>query len=708
MISELPERIHRLKELAGNLWWSWNDRPRQLFASLDYPLWRSTGQNPVKQLNEINPLKLDRASNDPEFVEFYDKVMAEMDAAISVKDSWIAINYPHLLHGPIAYFSAEFALHNSLPIYAGGLGVLAGDICKEACDLGLPFIGVGFMYPQGYFVQHISKDGWQEETYRRLDFRTAPIHPVPWQAGEYPLLSIQLAGRTVYFTAWQVFLGRVKLYLIDTSVDENSPRDQLLSARLYTADRDERLQQEMLLGIGGVKLLRSLGISPSVWHANEGHTAFMTLERLREEIAQGTKFREAVEKIRANTVFTTHTPVPAGHDVFSSQLMEKYFAGYWPSLGIDRNGFLELGKSSSSGSDNFNMTALALRMSSQCCGVSKIHGQVTRRMWQTMWPELSEDKVPISYVTNGVHVPTWIAPEIHKLLEKYIGPDILIKHDDMDIWRSIDKIPDNEFWAVRQNLRRKLVHIVVQRAQKLWSNENVTAEQVLAAGSLLDSETLTIGFVRRFAEYKRPGLIFSDIERLKRLLNNQWHPVQVIFAGKSHPADMASKHVLQEVYNLAKDRQFQGHVAFVEDYDMRLARYLVQGVDLWLNNPRRGQEASGTSGMKASINGVPHFSVLDGWWAEGFKGNNGWAIGDAVTSVEAEDRLDAESLYQVLENQIVPLFYDRDREGVPHGWIEVAKNAISSITPAFTATRMLKEYTNKIYTIAGKDGPIPS
>jgi starch phosphorylase len=703
MISGLPERIYRLEELAGNLWWSWHDKPRQLFVSLDHPLWRSTGQNPVKQLNDINPAKLQTAAKDADFLNLYDQVMIDFDASLSVKDSWFAMNYPHLLHGPIAYFSAEFALHNSLPIYAGGLGILAGDTCKEACDLGLPFVGVGFMYPQGYFKQHVSAEGWQDEIYRQLDFHEAPIHPVPWPEGHSPLLSIQLAGKRLYFNAWQVLLGRVRLYLIDTSVDENTPRDRLLSARLYTADREQRLQQEILLGIGGVRLLRALGISPSAWHANEGHTAFMMLECVREEVAKGASFAEAVDRIRASTIFTTHTPVPAGHDVFSSQLIDKYFAGYWDSLGIDLNAFMALGKTDSSGADNFNMTALALRMSNHSAGVSRLHGQVTRRMWQNLWPGVNEDKVPISHITNGIHVPTWLAPELYQLLEKYIGQDLLEKHDDFKVWKAIDVIPDEEFWAVRQNLRRKLVHIVVERGQKLWADAGVTAEQVLAAGSLLDSDTLTIGYVRRFAEYKRPALVFYDIEHLKRILIDQWRPVQIIFAGKSHPADLASKHLLQQVYNLAKDRQFQGHIAFVEDYDMSLARYLVQGVDLWLNNPRRLQEASGTSGMKASVNGVPHLSVLDGWWLEGFNGKNGWAIGEREVAAEEEDRKDAASLYRLLEEEVVPLYYERDREGVPHGWIKVAKNAIRSITPTFSSRRMLKEYATRMYAQAASD-----
>jgi starch phosphorylase len=705
MTSALPKGTQRLEELAGNLWWSWHDNARALFRSLDPQLWTLTGQNPIKLLKDISPLKLQVAARDPAYLALYDTVMDTFDTDIAIRDSWFALNYPNLLHGPIAYFSAEFALHSSLPIYAGGLGILAGDTCKEACDLGLPFVGVGFMYPQGYFKQHISAEGRQEEDYQQLDFNEAPVHPISWPKGSGPLLSVQLGGKTLYFTAWRVLLGRVALYLIDTSVEENTPGDRLLSARLYTADREQRLQQEILLGIGGVRLLRALGISPSVWHANEGHTAFMTLERTREEVTKGVPFDQAASHTRANTIFTTHTPVPAGHDVFSSLLMDKYFGGYWDSLGINRDVFMGLGKVDSSGTNNFNMTALAIKMSSHCCSVSQLHKKVTRRMWQSLWPEIEEDKVPIISVTNGVHVPTWLAPEMHQILEKYLGQDLLKKHDDPRVWEAIENIPDEEFWAVRQALRHKLVSIIVRRAQRLWADAGVTAEQLVAAGSLLDSDTLTIGFVRRFAEYKRPALVFYDLERLKKLLTDRWRPMQIIFAGKSHPADLASKHLLQQVYNLAKDRQFQGHIAFVEDYDMRLARYLVQGVDLWLNNPRRLQEASGTSGMKASINGVPQLSVLDGWWAEGFNGNNGWAIGEREVDPQIEDETDAASLYRLLEEEIAPLYYERDRRGVPHGWIKVAKNAIRTITPFFSARRMLKEYTNNLFAPTVKGEP---
>ena len=701
MKSRIPERIGRLEELAGNLWWTWHEDARNIFRSLDYPLWRSTGLNPIKQLYEISASKLETAANDSSFLTLYDSVMSAFDADMSVQGSWFAASYLELLHQPIAYFSAEYALHSSLPIYAGGLGVLAGDHCKEASELGIPLFGVGFMYPQGYFKQHISADCCQEEIYRQLNFAESPIHPVICDEGHNTLLSIELADRHLYVGAWQVHLGRVNLYLLDTNIEKNMPQDRLLSARLYTADLEQRLQQEILLGIGGVRLLRALGILPSVWHANEGHTAFMMLERLSEEIKTGTSPSEAVNKIRANTIFTTHTPVPAGHDIFSSQLMEKYFGDYCRASGIDYDMLMTLGQTDISGDDSFNMTAFALKMSKHCCGVSQCHGRVTRRMWQCLWPEAGEDEVPISHVTNGVHLPSWIARDLYELLENYLGSDLLEKQDAPEFWERVIGIPDNELWAVRQTLKRKLINIIVERAQELWAIVGATAEQVVASGALLDQDALTIGFVRRFAEYKRPALIFHDIECLKRIISDQLRPVQIIFAGKSHPSDCASKRLLQEVYNLAKDRQFRGRIAFVEDYDMLLARYLVQGVDLWLNNPRRLQEACGTSGMKASINGVPHLSVPDGWWIEGYNGANGWVIGHEIVAPEEEDSADASSLYRLLEEEIIPLYYARDRRGVPRGWVRVAKEAIRSVAPYFCARRMLKEYT-KMYVLASQ------
>ena len=709
----LPERICRLDELASNLWWSWHPQARELFRRLDYPMWRITGHNPVKQLREIEPAKLEAAAADPRFTSMYDSVMAHFDTDMAASNSWFTTRYGEALPGPVAYFSAEYAIHNSLPIYAGGLGVLAGDLCKEACDLGLPFVAVGFMYPQGYFHQHISADGRQVELYRQLDFDEAPVNPILAPDGSRSLVQVQLDDKTLHIGVWQVRLGSVNLYLLDTNVEENPPACRELTARLYIAEREQRIQQEMLLGIGGVRVLRVMGISPSVWHANEGHTAFMMLERIREEVQDNkVTFTEAVERVRANTIFTTHTPVPAGHDVFRGELVERYFGDYWPSLGLDRQTFLGLGRDDGAGGQGFNMSALALRLSGRHNAVSKLHSEVSRRMWQGLWPGArAEEGLRSTYVTNGVHMPTWVAPEMLRLYQKYVGDDsrdLMEAQDDPELWQRILQIPDEEFWQVHQLLKRKLMGIMHERAQQRWADGDISAEQVVAMGTLLHPEVLTIAFVRRFTEYKRPALIFHDVERLKRLVRHPLQPVQIIFAGKSHPADTASKDLLQRVYTMAKDRGFRGRIAFVEDYDMHMAHYLVQGVDVWLNVPRRLQEACGTSGMKASMNGVLHLSVPDGWWHEGYNGANGWVVGsDSAADVAEEDRADAEALYSLLENEIVPLYYAMDRSGVPHGWVSMVKEAIRSVMPVFCARRMVKEYTERMYIPAARS-PVPT
>jgi starch phosphorylase len=702
-----PERIGRLEELANNLWWSWHPQARALFRTLDYPLWRLSGHNPVKQLREISTDKLVVAAVDPTFLHLYDSVMTAFDAEMSEKDSWFSSKYPSVLDGPVAYFSMEFAIHNSLPIYAGGLGVLAGDMCKEGSDLGLPLVGIGFMYPQGYFHQHISAEGWQEELYRQLNFDEAPIKPVnPVHRSEWcgPLVQVNLGDRPLHMGVWQVRLGRVNLYLLCCDVEGNMPQDQQLCARLYTADREQRIQQEIVLGIGGVRVLRALGIKPSVWHANEGHCAFMTLERVREEVEKGTTFTEALQRVQAATIFTTHTPVPAGTDIFPIPLVEKYFHTYWESMGISQETFLDLGRQDGTSDQTFNMTILALKMADRHNAVSQIHGKISRGMWRGLWPNVKEDEVPISHITNGIHTPTWVAREMGGLYEKHLGQDVSRRYDDASLRELVLDIPDEELWAVHQTLKRKLIGAMVERARECSTERECKARQVLAMGSLIDPDALTVGFVRRFTAYKRPELIFHDIEHLKRIVTDRWHPIQIIFAGKSHPADVPSKQLLHDVYTLATDREFQGRIAFVEDYDIHMAHYLVQGVDVWLNTPRRHYEACGTSGMKAAVNGVLQLSVRDGWWNEGYNGANGWAIGDEIGAHEpmAEDKSDAEAIYNLLEEQIVPLFYQRDRNGVPHGWVRMIKEAINSIAPRFCARRMLKEYIEQMYIPAAR------
>ena len=697
----IPERIARLDDLAGDLWWSWHREARAVFRRLDYGLWRATAHNPVRMLRLISPLKLDEAARDPVFLEIYDRATVALDDARGARNMWWTRSFPQL-GGPIAYFSAEFALHQSLPIYAGGLGVLAGDHCKEASDLGVPLIGVGFMYPQGYFHQHISAEGWQEESYEKLNWGDAPIEPALAPDGKPCITAVPLGDRSVLVAVWRVRLGRVNLYLLDTDLEENAPWDRELSARLYGGDRETRIQQEIILGIGGVRGLRMMGVEPGAFHLNEGHAGFVVLQRIRDLIEHGSTFDDALEQIRQTTIFTTHTPVPAGHDAFPFHLVEKHLAGCWGTLGANHDRFLALGSYDNGGGIQFNMTALAIRSAGSTNAVSKLHGEVTRAMFAPMWPEVAEAERPVSAVTNGVHVPTWIASELAELFWKYLGSNWLERHDDPAVWEAVLTIPDEELWSVRQALRRYLFTFVRERARQRWIEDHVGIPRVVAAGTLLEPEALTLGFARRFTGYKRPELVFHDPERLARILNAAGRPVQIIFAGKSHPADDIGKHHLQRVYKRALDPLFGGRIAFVDDYDLHVAHFLVQGCDVWLNNPRKPLEASGTSGMKAALNGVPHLSIGDGWWAEGYTGSNGWVIDGGVTFADpdAMDAADAAALYRLLEEDVVPAFYDRDGSNVPHRWVATVKEAIRTVAPRFSARRMVKEYSERMYAPA--------
>ncbi|MDO9334730.1 MAG: alpha-glucan family phosphorylase [Dehalococcoidales bacterium] len=696
----LPERISRLEELANNLWVSWHPQGRAVFRAINYPLWRTSGHNPVRELYDTPSERLNELVNDSSFLTLYDIAIATFDRDMINGHCWFVNKHGGKLAGPVAYFSAEFAFHNSLPIYAGGLGVLAGDIVKEASDIGLPMSAIGLMYPQGYFHQRFSAEGWQEEIYEQLDFDRSPITPCPWPQGCGPLIQIQFGDRPLYLGVWLVKVGRINVYLLDTNVEMNSPADRQLSARLYSADREQRLQQEIVLGIGGVRALRTLGIEPSVWHGNEGHTSFMMLERVREEIEKGSSYVKALEHVRSTTVFTTHTPVPAGTDVFPDNLMDKYFRGFWSQMGIDRSTFLKLGQHNGAQDSDFNMTILALKLARHINGVSKIHGKVSRKMWHIIWPDLFEDDVPITYVTNGVHLPTWMDSEMYRLVDKHTGISLVENQDSPKLCEQIASIPDEQLWGCHQDLKRKLFHVIQERVQQRWASGTGDAEQAIAMGALLDSDALTIGFVRRFVEYKRPTLLFHDIERLKKIVGDKWRPIQIIFAGKSHPADFPSKHLLHKVYSMALDRDFQGRIAFVEDYDIHIAHYLVQGVDVWLNTPHRLEEASGTSGMKAGMNGVPNLSVAAGWWDEGYNGQNGWLIGERLSESSLpkdDDERDATELYRLIEQEIAPLYYQRDNNDVPQGWVKMMKESIKSIVPAFSTKRAVKEYTEKMY-----------
>jgi starch phosphorylase len=698
-MTHIPDRITRLPELATDLWWTWNPQAREVFRRLDYLLWRQTAHNPVLMLRMVSPEQLEQSAQDENFLAVYDGAMESLDRARGARDTW----WQHRFSdnpGPIAYFSAEFALHQSLPIYAGGLGVLAGDHCKESSDLGLPLIGVGFMYPQGYFHQSVSPEGWQKESYERLNWNDAPIEPAITADGDPCIVPVPLGNRSVLVKVWRVRLGRVKLYLLDTDLEENAPWDRELSARLYGGDRETRVQQEIVLGIGGVRALKALGSEPAVWHLNEGHAAFVVLQRIRDLIEHGITFDAAVEDVRESTVFTTHTPVPAGHDAFPFNLVETHLAGCWGSLGEYRDRFMQLGAYDNGHGPQFNMTALALRTAKGVNAVSKLHGVVTREMWGPMWPGVAEDERPVAAITNGIHMPSWVSNELARLFDDYLPGDWRDRHDEPELWTRIFDIPDEALWSVRSALREYLFAFIRERARQRWRDEQASTARVVAAGTLLDPNALTIGFARRFTGYKRPELIFHDPERLQRILNASRRPVQIVFAGKAHPADETGKHHLQQVYRRAIDPRFGGRVAFVDDYDLHVAHFLVQGCDIWLNNPRKPLEASGTSGMKASLNGVPHFSIGDGWWAEGYTGENGWLIdgGDAGDS-DAQDAADAARIYDLLEQDVVPAFFDRDK-GIPRRWLSVVRQAIVTVAPRFSARRMVKDYVETMYAPA--------
>lgn len=701
---DIPERLNRLPELARDLWWAWNAEAREVFRLLDYALWRQTAHNPVLMLRLLQSDVLASAVANPQFLRVYDQALAALDDARTARDTWWRDHFSDS-PGPIAYFSAEFALHQSLPIYAGGLGVLAGDHCKEASDLGLPLIGVGFMYPQGYFHQSVSPEGWQQESYERLNWADAPIEPAITPDGKPCIVAVPLGTRTVLVQVWRVRLGRVKLYLLDTDLDENAPWDRELSARLYGGDRETRVQQEIVLGIGGVRALKALGSNPVVWHLNEGHAAFVVLQRIRDLIEAGETFDNALEDVRRTTVFTTHTPVPAGHDAFPFNLVETHLAGCWGTLGAYRDRFMQLGAYDNGAGSQFNMTALALRAANGINAVSQLHGVVTREMWGPIWPGVPDDQRPVRAITNGVHTPTWIAPEMSQLFDRYLGDDWRARCDDPELWNRVMDIPDDALWAARRALRTYLFMFIRERARDRWREERSTTARVVAAGTLLDPNALTIGFARRFTGYKRPELIFRNPERLQRILNSSRRPVQIVFAGKAHPADETGKHHLQQVYRRAMDPAFGGRVAFVDDYDLHVAHFLVQGCDIWLNTPRKPMEASGTSGMKASLNGVPHFSIGDGWWAEGFTGDNGWLIDAGVAGdQDSQDAADAERIYDLLEHDVVPAFDERGPDGIPRRWLQVVRRAIVSVAPRFSARRMVKEYAEQLYAPALRSG----
>lgn len=696
LFTPIPERIERLRELAYNLYWSWHPEAQELYRQIDPELWELDYHNPVDFLRDVRQRKLEAAAGNAEYLREYDQVMAAFDKYVGAAGTWFTTSHGDTQGQTIAYFSAEFGLHESLPIYSGGLGILAGDHVKEASDLGLPFVAVGFIYPQGYFRQRLDHSGWQEAIYNKLNFADVAAVPATTPEGEEVVVDVELPGRTIYAKVYRVQVGRVPLLLMDTDIHPNSSQDRELAARLYGGDQDMRVAQEIVLGIGGVRALRKMGINPTVWHMNEGHSAFLVLELAREKVAEGTSFKDACEQVSRQCVFTTHTPVPAGNDAFPIPLIEKYFSQYWTTLGIGRDEFIDVALQQQSWGPTFAMTVLALKMSNQHNGVSKLHGEVSRDMWKWLYPEKPANEVPITSITNGVHTLTWLAPEMHRLYDRYLGEGWENEIDNVERWKRVYEIPDQELWETRNELKRQLVTGARDRLRQRYTRFNMPTA---GADYALDFNAFTIGFARRFATYKRATLLFKDQERLKWILNHSERPMQILFAGKAHPADDPGKLFIQQVYQMSLQPGFAGKILFIEEYDMHVARWLVQGVDMWLNTPRRPHEASGTSGMKAALNGAPNMSILDGWWPEAFNGKNGWAIGQGreYSNQDEQDWEDAQDLYRQLENEVLPHYYNRGADGVPHEWLAISKEAIVTCAPTFSTARMVKEYTERLY-----------
>ena len=730
-IPALPARISGLDALSRNLWWAWQPEARALFRRLGLTLWVRSRKNPVAMLRGLSQERLEALAEDPLFLREYDAVMAEFEDVMAARRSWFLDTYGDVGNGGIAYFCAEFGVHTSIPIYSGGLGILAGDHFKEGSDLGVPLKGVGLLYQKGYFRQRLGEHGEQFAIDEPFHPESMPLERIWGNGDDGTHAIVTLAGREVHLGVWRLAIGRTSIYLVDTDIERNHPDDRALSHQLYRGDLEMRLRQEVVLGIGGVRVLRSLGLEPGVWHANEGHAAFMVLERLKERVEAGDSLDDALRHVSASTVFTTHTPVPAGHDYFPREMMEKYFTEYVAGMGMDEQTFFDLGRHPED-DGRFHMSALALRTSDHRNGVSRLHGEVARLMWKGVWPNggdgsgtakpknppvtaaqaaveipgaPTEAQVPIGHITNGVHLPTWMSPSFRRLFDRYLGPDWLLIQDNAALWERALDPPDDLLWRAHLECKHRLFSVMRGRARRRWQDEESKPSQAIAAGTLLDPEVLTIGFARRFATYKRASLIFSDLDRLEEILTHTWRPVQLVFAGKAHPADEPGQALLADVYQKAMETRFGGRIAFIEDYEMNVARDLYSGVDVWLNNPRPPLEACGTSGQKAAINGVPQLSTLDGWWAEGWTRLNGWAINERQPielggDPSARDEADALSLYDTIESEIAPLYYRRDVDGVPRGWIRVMKHAIRTGGMGFSSRRMLKDYVERYYAPA--------
>ena len=699
---QLPKRIEKLSEISNNLWWSWNTEFLRLFKTIDNDLWETCEKNPVKFLKQVSQERLEAVSKNVEFLKEYDKLARQFEDYMNSKNTWFANNYPENKNDLIAYFSAEYGLDRTIPIYSGGLGILSGDHLKSASDLGIPLVAVGLLYKNGYFHQKINGYGDQETEYINIELSNLPINPVKDKNGEDLIIYVKFPKRRLYLKVWQINVGRIKLYLLDSDIEKNNPEDRDVTLRLYGGDQEMRIRQEIVLGMGGTNLLtRALGLNPTIYHMNEGHSAFLILELIKNIIKEKqVSFDVARDIASSKTVFTTHTPVPAGNDIFPLDLVDKYFKDFWPRLGLDREEFLRLGmKPSQILEPGFNMGILALKVAGKKNGVSKLHGAVSRELFGDVWPDIAANESPITYVTNGIHTCSWLSPKLKELYNKYLMPYWQDNIHEDKIWEKINNIPDKTLWETHQDRKEKLLKLVKDNTTQRLRRSGYSYEEINEITSKLNPNALTIGFARRFATYKRATLIFKDLERITQILNNADRPVQLIFAGKAHPADKEGQDLIKRIHEISMMPQFKGKIFLLENYNIAMSQYLVSGVDVWLNNPRRPMEASGTSGQKASVNGVVNFSVLDGWWAEGYNQENGWTIGTNAeyNSYEEQDIADSQSMYRTLEDKIIPTYYNKNEEGISPKWIRIMKNSIISTGGKYSTARMLVDYTNNLY-----------
>ena len=702
---QLPKNINRLQEIANNLWWSWNSEFLRLFKEIDNDLWETVDKNPVKFLKRVSQERIEMASNNDKFVKEYNKVVKNFDDYMTSKDTWFNKKYPDNKNDLIAYFSAEYGLDETIPIYSGGLVILSGDHLKSASDMGIPLVGVGLLYKNGYFNQKIEGYGIQVSEYHDIDLENLPINPVKNEKGEDLIIYVKFPKRRLYLKVWEINVGRVKLYLLDSDIDNNNPEDRDVTLRLYGGDQEMRIRQEIVLGMSGVELLKVLGLNPTIYHMNEGHSAFLTFELMKNTIEEKkVSFEVAKDIVSAKTVFTTHTPVPAGNDIFPVDLVEKYFKNYWEYLGTDRETFLRLGMKPDENLEAcFNMGILALKIAGKKNGVSKLHGEVSRELFGEVWPNIAANESPITYVTNGIHTCTWLAPKLKDVFNEYLATPTTPYWQDKihldETWKKIKNIPNKKLWEVHLERKQKLIEVIKENTINRLRRAGIGYDEVREIVSGLDANDLIIGFARRFATYKRATLIFNDIERITQILNDSERPVKLVFAGKAHPADKPGQDLIKYIHELSMKPQFKGKIFLLENYNIAMSRYLTSGVDVWLNTPRRPMEASGTSGQKASVNGVINFSVLDGWWAEGYDQTNGWNIGtnQEYSSYQEQDIADSESIYRTLENKIIPMFFERNEQGISDRWVETMKNSIITTGGKYSTSRMLVDYTNKLY-----------